>query len=264
MATYVKNQLYSVPLAELQPDPTQPRKYMDPQALEEMTASVGQIGIIVPIVCRQNPQTGLVYVIAGERRCAAARKAGLAAVPAIFIDSSNYAEIALVENLLRQDLNPVEEAEALKRLLDDHAYTQGELAGTIGKSPATISQSLSLNRLPREIRDECRQDPTVPKNVLVQIAKKKQERGMLTQFRKYREQQAKAADGKTDGSTVRRRTKAEALVNTLGALEQKIGDLDFPSFSTDDRALVVETLTALKGTLDGALERAAKGGKVLA
>jgi ParB family transcriptional regulator, chromosome partitioning protein len=260
MATYVKNQLYQVPLAEVQPDPAQPRKYMDPQALEEMTASVGQIGIIVPIVCRQDPKTGLIYVVAGERRCAAARKAGLAVVPAIFIESTNYAEIALVENLLRQDLNPVEEAEALQRLMDDHAYTQGELAGIIGKSPTTISEALSLNRLPQPIRDECRQDPAVPKNVLVKIAKKKQARGMLTEFRKYREQQAKEASSRT----THKRTRAEALVSTLGALDRRIADLDFPSFSTEDRQRVVETLTALKDTLDEALDRAAQGGKVLA
>ena len=151
-----------VPLAELQPDPTQPRKYMDPVALDELTASVSQMGIIEPVVCRQDPATGLVYVVAGERRCAAARKAGLATVPAVFIDGANYAEIALVENLLRQDLNPVEEAEALQRLMDDHAYQQDQLATIIGKSQPTISKSLSLNRLPKEIRDECRQDPTVP------------------------------------------------------------------------------------------------------
>jgi len=173
MATYAVNQLHLVPLAELQPDPTQPRKYMDPVALEELTASVSQMGIIQPVVCRQDPATGLVYTVAGERRCAAARKAGLAAVPAVFIDGANYAEIALVENLLRQDLNPVEEAEALKRLMDDHAYPQDQLAAIIGKSQPTISESLSLNRLPKEIRDECRQDPAVPKNVLVVIARKK-------------------------------------------------------------------------------------------
>ncbi len=94
MASYLPNQLYQAPLAELQPDPEQPRKYMDSAALDEMTASVGQVGIIEPVVCRQDPATGLVYVVAGERRCAAARKAGLPTVPAVFIDGGNYAEIA--------------------------------------------------------------------------------------------------------------------------------------------------------------------------
>jgi ParB family chromosome partitioning protein len=162
MATYEKNQLYQAPLAELQPDPSQPRKYMDPVALDELTASVTQMGIIEPVVCRQDPATNLPYVVAGERRCAAARKASLPTVPAVFIDGANCAEVALVENLLRQDLNPVEEAEALKRLMDDHAYEQAQLATIIGKSQPNISKSLSLNRLPKEIRDECRQDPMVP------------------------------------------------------------------------------------------------------
>ena len=141
MANYVPNQLYQVPLAELQPDPAQPRKYMDPVALEELTASVNQVGIIQPVVCRQDPSTGLVYSVAGDRRCAAARKAGLSTVPAVFIDGANYAEIALVENLLRQDLNPIEEAEALQRLMDAHGYKQDQLVEIIGKSKATITKS---------------------------------------------------------------------------------------------------------------------------
>ena len=86
MLTYEINRLYQVPLAELQPDPTQPRKYIDPVALAGLTASISQMGIIQPVICRQDPVTGLVYVIAGERRCAAARKTGLVAVPAVFID----------------------------------------------------------------------------------------------------------------------------------------------------------------------------------
>ena len=264
MATYEKNQLYMVPLAELQPDPTQPRKYMDPVALEELTASVSQMGIIQPVVCRQDPATGLVYTVAGERRCAAARKAGLSAVPAVFIDGANYAEIALVENLLRQDLNPVEEAEALQRLMDDHAYQQDQLATIIGKSQPTISESLSLNRLPKEIRDECRQDPTVPKNVLVVIARKKQERSMLTQFKKYRDQQAKAAAKETGGAAApaaRKRTRAEAIANSIAMTASKIGDLEFPDFSAEDRAMLIDTMNSLKGTLESAITRAVKNKK---
>ena len=262
MASYLPNQLYQVPLAELQPDPAQPRKYMDPVALDEMTASVGQVGIIEPVVCRQDPATGLVYVVAGERRCAAARKAGLPTVPVVFIDGGNYAEIALVENLLRQDLNPVEEAEALQRLMDAHAYKQDQLVVIIGKSKATISEALSLNRLPQAIRDECRQDPTVPKNVLVEIARKKQERSMLTKFKQYREKQAKAA-AKDDAGTPaqRKRTKAEALAEGIGTTASKIDDIDFPSFSEEDRAMLIETMTSMKDILEAAITRAVKNKK---
>ena len=263
MATYEKNQLYMVPLAELQPDPTQPRKYMDPAALGELTASIKQMGIIQPVVCRQDPATGLIYTVAGERRCAAARLAGLTEVPAIFIDGGNYAEIALVENLIRQDLNPVEEAEALQRLMEDHAYQQDQLAAIIGKSQPTISQSLSINRLPKEIRDECRQDPTVPKRTLIEIAGKKQERSMLTQFRKYRDQQAKAAakDTETAAPAERKRTRAEAVVNSIGIMVSKIGDLEFPDFSEEDRTMLIEAMNSLKDTLEPAITRAVKNKK---
>ena len=262
MASYLTNQLYQVPLAELQPDPTQPRKYMDPAALDEMTASVSQMGIIEPVVCRQDGATGLCYVVAGERRCAAARKAGLPTVPAVFIDGGNYPEIALVENLLRQDLNPVEEAEALQRLMDVRACQQDQLAQVIGKAKSTISESLSLNRLPQAIRDECRQDPTVPKKVLIEIARKKQERGMLTQFRQYREKQAKAAAKEEEAApAAQKRSKAESLANTISIAASKIGEIEFPDFSAEDRAMLIESMNSLKDALDEAIPRAVKNQK---
>jgi ParB family chromosome partitioning protein len=168
-----------------------------------------------------------------------------------------------VENLLRQDLNPVEEAEALQRLMDDHAYQQDQLATIIGKNQSTISRSLSLNRLPKEIRDKCRQDPTVPRNVLVEIAQKKQERSMLTQFQKYQDQQAKAAAKETGTAAPaeRKRTRAEAIANTIGITAAKIGDLEFPDFSKEDRAMIIDAMNSMKETLDEAIPRAVKNKK---
>jgi len=249
---YVRNQLYTLPLSELQPDPGQSRKYLDPQALDELTASVAQHGILEPVIFRRDKTTGLLYVVAGERRCEAARKAGLASVPAVFLDSDNYAEIALVENLLRQDLNPIEESEALKRLMEEHAYKQEDLARIIGRSPATISESLSLSKLPQEIRDECRQDPAVPKNVLVGIARNKQERTMLKEYKKYREQQALVGFRKTPTA---KRTKAEALANTIGTTDRKIATLDFQELTEGDWPMIIAALTALKSTVDETLAK---------
>jgi ParB family chromosome partitioning protein len=258
MATYQPGQLYQVPLAEMRPDPNQPRKYLDPEALDEMAASVGQMGIIQPVVCRQDAATGLVYVVAGERRCVAAMKTGLAAVPAIFVDGANAAEIALVENLLRQDLNPVEEAEALQRLMDARACTQDDLARMIGKSKATISVSLSLNNLPQAVRDECRQDPKVPKHVLAAIAQKKQERSMLTAFQQYKDRQAKAATAETDTAAPRKRSKAEALAQEIGLAASRLDKAEFPSFSAEEQTMLIESMNALKGILEAAIARAVK------
>jgi ParB family chromosome partitioning protein len=114
--SYKKGKLYDINLSDLQPDPNQPRKSIDAQGLEDMTASVGKLGVIQPIIFR-TAADGSLITVAGERRVAAARNAGLATIPAIYIADGNYAEVALVENLLRQDLTSIEEAE---RPLQNH------------------------------------------------------------------------------------------------------------------------------------------------
>ena len=129
----------------------------------------------------------------------------------------------------------------------------------IGKSKATISEALSLNKLPQEIRDECRQDPTAPKKVLVTIARKKQQRSMVTQFQLYRKQQAQAGVKKTPGA---KRTKAEALVNNFGATGLKIAALDLQEFSTSDRDMLMASLVSLQSTLNEAFDRTAQEGNM--
>ncbi|MBA4349530.1 MAG: hypothetical protein C0415_06040 [Thermodesulfovibrio sp.] len=144
--TYEKGQLYTIPLSDLHPDPNQPRKYMDQTALEELTASIKQHGVLEPILFRQDTE-GALYIVAGERRFAASQNAGLTTIPAIFVEG-NHAEIALVENLLRQDLTAVEEAEGLQALMTEQNYTQEQLAAVMGKPRTTIGDSLSLIRPP--------------------------------------------------------------------------------------------------------------------
>ena len=174
--TYEKGNLYDIPLADLQADPNQPRKSLDAQAMEELTASIRKHGVLEPILFRQENET--LYVVDGERRVIAAGKAGLTSIPAVLVEG-NHAEIALVENLLRQDLTPVEEAEALQGLMDQQQYSQEQLSAIIGKARTSITELLSLNRLPQAIRDECRGDRKINKSALIEIAKKKQERAML-------------------------------------------------------------------------------------
>jgi ParB family chromosome partitioning protein len=224
--------------------------------LEELTASVVQHGILAPILFRQDKNTGLLSVVAGERRCTAARQAGLSTVPAVFIDSDNYAEIALVENILRQDLTPVEEAEALKRLQDDHAYKQEDLARILGKAAATISETLSITKLPEQVRDECRQDPSVPKKVLIGLAKNKQQRSMITQYQKYRQAQAKAAAPHT--RTTAKTSPAQTLAGTLETVEKKVAALDFGTYSGEDVQLMANAMKGLQATLKKTIARIPK------
>lgn len=144
----------TVPIEEVSTDVAQPRRYWNLKALEELTASVKAKGILQPILVRRLPEGGY-RVVAGERRCRAAREAGLAEVPVIIKDLSetDAFEVALIENIQREDLNPVEEAEAYHRLVEDHGLTQEALAQRVGKDRSTIANSLRLLRLPPEVRE---------------------------------------------------------------------------------------------------------------
>ena len=132
----------------------QPRKKFDKESLEELTNSIKERGIIQPIVVRKSEdQDGKYEIIAGERRWQSAQNAGLHEVPVIIIKADNLKslEFAIVENVQRKDLNPIEEAEGYKRLIDDFNYDQDKVSKFIGKSRAHISNCLRLLSLPKEV-----------------------------------------------------------------------------------------------------------------
>jgi ParB family chromosome partitioning protein len=180
---YEKGNLYQLSIADLRPDPDQPRKVIDPVALEDLKASITQLGILTPLLFRMGEESWLI-IVSGERRYQAAMALGMTIVPGICVEG-NFAEIALVENLQRQDLTAVEEAEALKRLMDQQSYTQEQLGGIVGKARTTVNEILSINRLPLEIRDACRGDHQISRRTLIEMASRKQERGMLTAWAAY-------------------------------------------------------------------------------
>ncbi len=143
-------------IEELFPSPGQPRKRFDEAALEELAESIRTHGIIQPIIVRARPERdgGGFLLIAGERRWRAAQRAGLHEVPVVVqeVDSGEAFERALVENLQRADLNPIEEAEAFSRLVDELGYTQEQVAERVGKERSTVANSLRLLKLPASVR----------------------------------------------------------------------------------------------------------------
>lgn len=142
-----------IPVDLILPNVYQPRKYFDEEALEELAQSINIYGIIQPLSVRKLGEDRY-ELVAGERRLRAAKKAGLAEVPAIIIDITDResAAIALLENLQRENLNFLEEAEAYYNLIRDHSYTQEKLADVIGKKQSTIANKIRLLRLDQEIR----------------------------------------------------------------------------------------------------------------
>jgi len=143
-----------VRLSEVEPNPTQPRKVFENEPLEALAESIAQHGIIQPIVVR--PKDGMYMIVTGERRWRAARMAGLSEVPVIIIeaDDRKAAELALVENLQRKDLNPVEEARAYADLIEEYSYTQEEIAKKVGRSRSSITNSLRLLDLPDAVLEK--------------------------------------------------------------------------------------------------------------
>lgn len=147
-----KSAYQSLPIYKVEPNPDQPRKDFDPEELENLAESIRVHGLIQPLTVREMP-TGYYQIIAGERRWRAARLARLSEVPVVIIeaDDRKAMELALIENLQRQDLNPVEEALGYKSLMEDYGLTQEEAAARVGKSRPAVANALRLLGLNPEV-----------------------------------------------------------------------------------------------------------------
>ncbi len=145
--------LVELPITSLVANPFQPRSHFDEEALASLTASIRELGVLQPVLVR-DAGDGTYELIAGERRWRAAKRAGLSVIPAVVRDASDTASLeqALVENLHREDLNPLEEAAAYQQLLDDFSLTHEEVARRVGKSRAAVSNTLRLFQLPAAVQ----------------------------------------------------------------------------------------------------------------
>jgi ParB family transcriptional regulator, chromosome partitioning protein len=153
------DQLREIDTDRIIPNSHQPRKNFDEDALNELANSIREHGIVQPIVVRPL-EDGFFQLIAGERRWRASQRAGLARLPAVVRDAAEDSalELALIENLQREDLNPMEEAQAYERLITDFGLTQEEVARRVGKNRATIANMLRLLRLPPEVQQWLREN----------------------------------------------------------------------------------------------------------
>jgi ParB family transcriptional regulator, chromosome partitioning protein len=149
------DQLLSVRIEALKPGKYQPRTKMNQAALQELADSIKAQGLMQPVLVRRAGQDGKYEIIAGERRWRAAQRAGLHDVPVIIreVDDKEALELAIIENVQRVDLNPLEEAQGYEQLIEQFSYTQQDLAQVIGKSRSHVANTLRLLKLPADIRD---------------------------------------------------------------------------------------------------------------
>ncbi len=144
----------ALPVNEIRRNKEQPRSRFDDQTIEELAASIRTYGIVQPVVVRQLP-TGIYQLVAGERRLRAARLAGLEVVPAIIrdVDETGALELALVENLQREDLNPIDEARGYESLMELSGATQADVSERVGRGRSTVANALRLLELPPDVQD---------------------------------------------------------------------------------------------------------------
>ena len=240
---YEKGKLYQLEPGLLITDPEQPRKFFDPQALAELQASILSHGVLQPILVREW-SAGKFFIVSGERRYQAAINAGLKTIPAILTDG-DPAEIAIIENLVRENLTAIEEAEAIERLRGLHDYAFSDLSSLLGKAESTLSEILSLNRLPLEVKDDCRNDPKVARGILTVIARQKTPERMTALYRKYK------ASGLTRGEIIRQTAKPRAKGPTidaaaLAAISERLDRLAVATLTCEQQVAVTLELVKLR------------------
>ena len=233
--------IIEIDLSKITPNPDQPRKTFNQESLRELATTIEKHGLIQPITVKKIDSGDGYVLVAGERRLRAFELLGRTSIPAI-LTMGNTEEIALIENIQREDLDPLDEAEALNLMIKRHGYTQEQLGMIIGKAQNTVSQTLILLKLPVVIKEQHRTFPHVNKSILMEIARLKDEnqqmklwkqiiQGRLTTVKATRkEQTARSKVYNPIVQAVVRTTKN--LANSLDHLEKDDTSLDQDSYQS--------------------------------
>lgn len=177
--------IHLIDLELIKPNPFEPRKIKQESSLQELVASIRRHGLLCPVLVRRE-QNGTFTTLAGARRIEAHRRLGRGKIPALVVEGDPL-EIGLIENLLREDLAPLDEAEALKELKEKRNYTLEQLSDVVRKSPSYISEIISLATLPDEIKESLRTSEVQPtRNFLIELAREKDPKKLMKLWRSFR------------------------------------------------------------------------------
>ncbi|WP_265528191.1 ParB/RepB/Spo0J family partition protein [Sphingomicrobium marinum] len=216
-------------ISSIKPNPAQPRRQFDDTALEELAASIAEKGVLQPILVR--PAGGGYQIIAGERRWRAAQKAQLHEIPAIIrsFDDEAVAEIALIENIQREDLNAIEEAKGYKALAETYGHDQATIGKLVGKSRSHIANMMRLLDLPSDVAELLMKGDISmghARAVLTAEDPSNLAKAIVAQGLSVREAEVRAKEGKAGGSTSKKGAKTAHPVDAdLKALESQLGDM---------------------------------------
>lgn len=245
---FEEGNLYNVDLSLILIPPAQVRKPIEEKTLEELSSSIRERGLLQPVLLRQG-ENGEIFLVAGERRYRASMMAGLKTIPALFT-RGNPLEIAIIENLQRANLTPLEEAHALGHMTTLYNYSQGQLAQAIGKSPSTVADLLTINKLPDSIKEEA-SNYDLPKNILIDIARQTTTEAMEAMFNKVKERYSPGYDSVDSPAQGQDSTSQNAALRIVAAARElsillDILDIDSAnSISGADKEMVNEELGRL-------------------
>jgi ParB family chromosome partitioning protein len=239
--------LAAIPIEQLHPNPQQPRRFIDPESLDELTESVRQRGILQPIIVKR--EGGGYLIMAGERRYRAARAAGLTVVPAIVRDDDPN-EIALIENLQREDLTALEEAEGLGAMVARYGYTHQALAQLLHKSRPYVSNTLVLTRLPAEVKAELHRYPMISREILMTIARQGSEAEMLKLWRRVKLTNLSVHKFRESRRPESGATRAGEVMAAARRINKKLRGFEAACLDDKERAKLVRVLRRTRKRVD--------------
>ncbi len=231
--------LAAIPIEQLRPNPQQPRRFIDLQGLDELTESVRQRGVLQPIIVKCEGDGYL--IMAGERRYRAAKAAGLTVIPAIVRDDDPN-EIALIENLQREDLTALEEAEGLGAMVARYGYTHQALAQLLHKSRPYVSNMLVLTRLPAEVKAELHRFPMISREILMTIARQQSEAAMLKLWRRVKLANVSVHKFRESQRSESGATRSREIMAAARRVNRKLRNFEPQELDEEDRMKLIRVL----------------------
>ncbi len=241
-----------IPVEMINPNPNQARKYFNDTALEDLSRSIQENGVLQPVLVRKN-EDGKIILVAGERRLRASVSLGNKTIPAIYVDG-NPLEISLIENIQRENLSPMEEAEAYSQMINEFNYTQQQLSKVIGKARSTIAETISLTRLPESVKQSCRH-ADIPKRTLIEVAKAGDPDKMIKLFNKITSENLSSDNVRkiTRKSIPEKKTINSTILKTLKAASRELTDLQIKNLTEQEYMDLMDELNHLKSLLNNIL-----------
>jgi ParB family chromosome partitioning protein len=242
-----KKDLMRVSLFEMNaiaPDPDQPRKRFDNESLEELSNSIRKHGLLQPILLKKNTDGKGYVIIAGERRWRASKLAKREKIEGI-LTNGNSAEIALIENVQRENLTPIEEAFAYKRLMDQREISQGELAQIVGKKRNTVNEVLRITTLPDDILAEMEDYPHITKSQLIIISKEVIENKRTRLWAAAKQGRLTVRDTKADRAETKRQSDLTPAERGVKAIDQAVQRLEKIKDFSDEQIVSLRKIRTL-------------------